>query len=733
MARPPAPHSFVVAADERVARVSWNGFPISPSTNPPGVSGYLVEWGELGEPMTQRLLTTEPLVQIEPLLIGRQYQAYIRALDAEGRFSATGTTITFHPDPARIAGLRASMTGFFDDFDQPAGMFDTSKWNIAWSMNNDPARNGFFITPRNHAHTTLATMYADRGQAVARPHAPFDFTDRVGTLVFDFDGVLRRDHWYLDLMPERLDITGHAHAGNNEAGTPVNMLRFRQSGNAVEIVFIGANGRENVLANSGISLMDHGVQLVKHVRQPWRITVSKTHAAVWINERRVVQANLDLPFEKAWVHFSLFSYNTPKSNFEQSMADWDNFGFDGPAPLYRTHSHLTAVATGAEYRDLRDGQPQTMIVRVPPGGLGAAQARLHFTMQMMPFDSYAWSSDDRVFINGHAITIPEPVAGGLRGTQAVSMIMPWSVVLPVAPAWLVPGDNEIEFRMLKSGVANLRIELDYPVGSVPSYTRPEVAWGSPPVPEPEAIPVGPNITLDRVNTHASWLFMSGPYQPPPSPHLAVNGLIEFEVFVGEILRLNALGNHAGVSRVEMWVDDRVVESRRTDIEHATPGGVYLFYLNSNLLGNGERRVAFRAYNRLGQPSVPDHFESSGKTGQIRPAHLLVQNAELSFSQWQALALSNGYTAPGFINYALGHHPAAHLGTTEPLVYVEDNSLHLRFNRARSHATYTVQASNDLVTWVNLVTNPGAVAETVVVRDSVRNPERRFLRLRVAQP
>lgn len=66
----------------------------------------------------------------------------------------------------------------------------------------------------------------------------------------------------------------------------------------------------------------------------------------------------------------------------------------------------------------------------------------------------------------------------------------------------------------------------------------------------------------------------------------------------------------------------------------------------------------------------------------------------------------------------------------------DNKLTLTFFRARADITYTVQASEDLVTWADLIpVNPGTVGHDVTFTDSVAlsaTPSR-FLRLKVTAP
>jgi alpha-tubulin suppressor-like RCC1 family protein len=63
----------------------------------------------------------------------------------------------------------------------------------------------------------------------------------------------------------------------------------------------------------------------------------------------------------------------------------------------------------------------------------------------------------------------------------------------------------------------------------------------------------------------------------------------------------------------------------------------------------------------------------------------------------------------------------------------DGRLALTFMRARGDLTYTVQGSNDLVTWSDLEVNPGTIGETATVTDTApTSTPKRYIRLKVAR-
>ncbi len=91
-----------------------------------------------------------------------------------------------------------------------------------------------------------------------------------------------------------------------------------------------------------------------------------------------------------------------------------------------------------------------------------------------------------------------------------------------------------------------------------------------------------------------------------------------------------------------------------------------------------------------------------------------------------------------LEYALNGTPTNAASAPIPIAALvpSTSTLTLSFFRARpaSELTYTVQASSDLVTWTDLVTNPGTTGQNVTVTDTPpADAPRRFLRLRVTSP
>jgi hypothetical protein len=99
-----------------------------------------------------------------------------------------------------------------------------------------------------------------------------------------------------------------------------------------------------------------------------------------------------------------------------------------------------------------------------------------------------------------------------------------------------------------------------------------------------------------------------------------------------------------------------------------------------------------------------------------------------------LANPNNDGMPNLMKYALGISANAPKDQANLNTQVGAHGrLALTFMRARGDLIYTVEGSDDLITWTSIATNPGMAGETVTVTDTaITNSSKRFIRLKVSR-
>jgi hypothetical protein len=328
---------------------------------------------------------------------------------ASGKVSP-GVATTVTPSSARVDDLRNKMTGFFDDFNTPAGAFDELKWNNAPSACNRPGDVGAFVNTQFHAHSQVRSS-CDRTLIVNRPRAVFDITGRTesnpGVIVADADGLISgRDVWYIDMIPvdvrkdgAPMDITPRV---DDAVVQDPMMIRLHQNDTSLSFTYVDSNKESHDLQatytcggwNPNVSDMSnctdvgdggstgrltpslsplplplttygcppwpygggpsqtHCPSVIPNLRRHWVIQVSDTKIKVFIDGYRVWEGNMPSAFaniKKYVIHNNVFSYNTGKENNNHPTTEimhWDNFGFNGPAPTTVVHNYLEGGTTG---------------------------------------------------------------------------------------------------------------------------------------------------------------------------------------------------------------------------------------------------------------------------------------------------------------------------------------------------------------------------------------------------
>jgi hypothetical protein len=620
-----APDNVQVEEDDNNAILSW-GDPIKPDRpNPPGVSGYRISYGLVGSsnpPAVQ--LTAERTIQIQPLTNGKPYYASIQAVDDMGNLSAPSQTVSFTGNPARVNSLRERMTGFFDDFDLPAGPLDELKWNQAFSTCDDPMMTASFINAQFHAHNmTLSTC--DRAQVINRPRATFDFTGRTGTVAFDLDGAVSRTFWYLDFIDAAAgptDITSHVDPSDAGKGHPGNILRIKQSNNNLEIALVNAAGKESTIAVQNSkpyqSLDWAGFKTIPNLRRHWEIHLSQQKVEITIDGKVVLATDLALSFSKATLHWNLFSYNTAKQNVPYALIHWDNFGFDGPAPSIETHNYRAAGYAGQDLLKAFDDEPASLEIKIPDPVAGATAQRLMFTLQMSGYSKYAWASSDKVLINGTAIPIPRPspVAGEINSNS------PYAMILPLPAGTLKTGSNQITFVTKQSNVLNIHTELDFPKsGPVPDFTQPmdiypeQMAHAMPGMPD-----VGPAVYIEKVGGDSA---TDGSRYSKKT--LKVSGIVPVSFDISNGPAMSAMGKNPGIAKVQLRINKSVV--KEWNFANPAPATSLTYDLDTTRYTNGKYEMDVVAFNSGGAISIPNYFEAHARAGDYYPIHLNIFNSK----------------------------------------------------------------------------------------------------------
>lgn len=466
--------------DDRVITLTWD---TPQGAAGAGIVGYFVEYGEtaLGTfPYTKQ--TTYNAVQLQPVDNNKEYSVRVYAAhgstvqvptpDAQsasapekhgsGRVSPA-VTIRSTPVSTRVDQLRQRMTGFFDDFNTPAGPFDELKWNQAGSSCGQVGTYGAFINNQHHSHNQVSTIrpggadeYCDRGQMVTRARGVFDIAGRTdaspGEIVFDIDGaadIEKRSIWYLDLIPvdarangAPVDVTAHASIFDDEVSDPMG-IRIAQDSSSVKVHYYdinkvprnitptfscmdwqglaGCNAANKVSGLSPLAEPILNFNPIPNVRRHWVVHMTTSKMTIFIDSVRVLEIPIPADFRnitKYQLHSTIFGYSIGKDNPNNAttfLFHWDNFGFNGPLSPTVVHNYIEGGATGnTPYLGrgtLANPVPKgarTTIIPIPNQISTPVKARLHFTLTAFGPGWYTHSTSHNVRINGRTYPFTHP-------------------------------------------------------------------------------------------------------------------------------------------------------------------------------------------------------------------------------------------------------------------------------------------------------------------------------------
>jgi hypothetical protein len=549
-----APSGLAVRNDDHIATVSWQASP------DPATVGYKVTWGPTGA-LTNSFYTPYTVVQIQPLADGQTYQVEVQAVNKSGGLSAILGPATARTDPTYVNQLRQDMNGLFDDFDNN-GRMDPTHWYASFN-NASPLSSSFPFSHQQHWHVFLENgCCSDRGSLTLRSLRPFDFTNRTGTIVFDFDwarGSTGRHSWYLTLSPTLVDDINYDVRWNGEpAAYPLDFFQVDMEYDVV--VFRKFQGGHEVQDwSAGIDDNFPGIRNI-NVRKHSVLTISRNSAALSIGGVTVLSATgLNLDFQRAWVYNQQFAYNLPKDHVPYVLAHWDNIGFDAPAGYAPDVIH-TYTDGHAGPTDPQDA-PASFTIQIPDSLAGATSARLFLDVRT---DGGAKAS---LSVNGHsvpwqALPLEDNVAADARVfTLPVSLLHTGANTVQVSPS-------------CGCGFAlkNVHIEVAFPAGSRAPYTPPP-AQGTPSIP-----PVAPQPSFGDTG---------------PSDGATVSGTVSVEVLADGAYALLPTGHVDPVSAVSVDIDGQPVVVYQ--LHAPTVATDQTLKLDTTRLANGRHTLTVSAY------------------------------------------------------------------------------------------------------------------------------------------
>lgn len=482
----PVPANVRAYPDDRNIVLTWD------KVNNSRVVGYYISYYPKGRPAEVKYRQTiHDQIQLQPLTNGVEYDIFVQSVSGtvqstpvgslvygggqnrwrqgDGRVSNRTTSVSIAPSSARVDAMRQRLTGFFDDFNTPAGPMDERKWNHAASSCVVPNTAAAFINSQFHAHNMVGSNACDRGGLASRARGVFDITGATTTnparFEIDMDGATHgRDTWYADFIPVSsrsngypIDITSHNDLFHMDNEDPGIFLRLNQgSSNGIQFIYYDANRTARTLQwsntgncslswdgkiypencnftrkTAGISPLPQSEKgsIVPNVRKHWVMTIAGGTATLYIDSTLIGQIALPSEFvaeRRYTIHSTVFSYTTGKDSYFEGndqitpsvqLFHWDNFGFNGPAGNDVVHSYQEGGAAGTNPTFGKGsldysipGGVRTTRIPVPDqiGTLKDGRGALYLTLNQFGGSTYTWDANDHIVFNGTRYAVPNP-------------------------------------------------------------------------------------------------------------------------------------------------------------------------------------------------------------------------------------------------------------------------------------------------------------------------------------
>jgi hypothetical protein len=281
----------------------------------------------------------------------------------------------------------------------------------------------------------------------------------------------------------RVGNSSHVALGFPDPGFPVQYLRLKGSEghgmSGIEFSYADETGVQRNITLPGavhVGWDNRGLNFIPNYRRFFKLKLSKTRAEIWMDGVMLSAADINLPSEKLVPIWESFTYNTAKDGHRNYLNHWDNFGFDGPKSNIVTHAYKAALNNpGMIYTY---SPSRTVLMDIPDSLAGSTRRRLFFGASYVGTNiwNFNFPGDWFVKINGTDILVSEPNALKISPSiesYYVGQLQTGQFALDIPAGVLKTGTNVIDFSGVKNvSVLNISVDVDFPSGSVPSYTQP---------------------------------------------------------------------------------------------------------------------------------------------------------------------------------------------------------------------------------------------------------------------
>ena len=512
----PTPSNLTTTGLDSTIRANW-----SPSTDGRVAWQYIAAWDGTTLVGSKVVGRTATAADMNSLQSDHTYTLTLQSMDSDNKLSSP---VVVQAATVKQSPMKNAV--FFENFDDaPVGDLDNSYFTTTIEAGNThpldmPDRATVFSLERHfHTETIGATGEAEIN---IRPHAIFDFANRVGTFQTEVDlqGIQSSPgKWF------EIHLSRKAPAGSLSFGTArddqypddisfslIHPLNSSDTNvyNVASITINTAQTRHQL--DDGTFAGQEFTGQVKNispanVRVPVVLKVSQTSAEMVINGVSVVKATgFTLPFTQGeWSinHRNFYAHIANLDTVANQLDHWDTVQFDGPDGSYSPvrKSYLQPDCPKVDHFDLVcQADNPTVTLNIPDDVTQAKEVRLYFratTNCTTNFNSLSTSFT----LNGHVGTATsQPTIGRecYNHTQ-------WSGDVPAS--WLVQGDNIV--KIPRQFVDRVELEV--------AYNQPRVIGNPPVTPMPMLALTSNSWDVRSVEgpkvTRTGYLFSQGSAEP----------------------------------------------------------------------------------------------------------------------------------------------------------------------------------------------------------------------------